>query len=117
MRTGRRRERSTRNRRLRRPVRFRVADRIEIRIDQADGWRGFFHFRDDAEAAQPAVQGGAEAAEVIALQGGGAQHGSPRHQRFDFLAFVGDDFRELVRHGWREKKGRSRAKDTEILKI
>ena len=49
---------------------------------------------------------GAETAEIVALEGGGAEVGGARHQGFDFEAFGGDDFGELVGHGVRRKQGR-----------
>ena len=53
---------------------------------------------DDAEPAGSAVDRGAEAAEVVALEGAGAEQCGTRHEGGDFEVFGGDDFGELVGH-------------------
>jgi hypothetical protein len=76
-----------------------LAERVEIGIDDADGGRGLFDLGDDPEAAGSAVEGGAEAAEVVALEGGGAEMLRAGQQGLDFEMLGGDDLGEFVGHG------------------
>jgi len=71
---------------------------IEVGVDDAGGGGGLFDFGDDAELVGTAVEGGAEAAELVALEGGGAEFRGAGEEGFHLGAFVGDDFGEFV-HG------------------
>ena len=84
-------------------VGFGLFDRVEVGIDDAGGGRGFFDFGNDAQLVGAAVEGGAEAPEVIALQGSGFEVGSTREEEVYLGLFVGDDFSELIHGGGREK--------------
>ena len=77
----------------------RLSHGIEIRINEPDRWRGLLHLRNDPEARRPAIDRGAEAPKVVALQRGTAQMGGPRHQGLDFKALGGDNLCKLVGHG------------------
>ena len=71
---------------------------IEVWIDDAGGGGGFFDFSDDTELVRTAVEGAAEATEIVSIQGGGPEFRSDGEEGFHLGALVGDDFSKFV-HG------------------